>query len=334
MSVFLIGEVGSTHDGSFGNAKSAIDVAAECGVDAVKFQMHVAEAETLPNAPQPPYFKAEPRMEYFQRTAFSMDQWRDLKAHCEEKGLVFLCSPFSQEAVNRLEELNVAQYKIPSGEVTNLPMLAQIASTGKPVLLSSGMSSWTELDAAVDTILKRHRNLTVLQCTSEYPCEYDRAGLNVMAEMRERYDLPVGLSDHTLTIYAPMAATVLGATVIEKHYTLSRRMYGSDAQHSLEPDDLADMVNGVRAIESMMAHPVDKGDVSPFTVMKETFEKSLVSLVDVAQGTTITREMIGIKKPGTGIPPGKLDEVVGKVAARRIGESTVLTWDDFKDRAS
>ena len=143
MAVFLIGEVGSTHDGSFGNAKCAIDVAAECGVDAAKFQMHIAEAETLADAPAPPYFKAEPRMEYFRRTAFSLEQWRELKAYSEERGLVFLCSPFSTEAVEQLELLGISQYKIPSGEVTNLPMLERIASTGKPVLLSSGMSSWS-----------------------------------------------------------------------------------------------------------------------------------------------------------------------------------------------
>jgi N-acetylneuraminate synthase len=150
--VLLIAEVGSVHDGSFGNAKCLIDVAAECGADAVKFQTHIAEAETLRDAPMPPYFTGEPRFEYFQRTVFNEAQWRELKAHCQARGVEFLSSPFSVEAVELLEEVGIERYKIPSGEVTNLPYLEHIAQTGKPVLLSSGMSSWAELDEAVNTI--------------------------------------------------------------------------------------------------------------------------------------------------------------------------------------
>ena len=332
MGVFLIAEVGSTHDGSLGNARCLVDVAAECGVDAVKFQMHIAEAESLPNAPAPSYFKAEPRMEYFRRTAFSMKQWRELKAYVEEMGMVFLCSPFSAEAVERLEELDTAKYKIPSGEVTNLPMLELIASTGKPVLLSSGMSSWAELDAAVETIRRHHDRLTVLQCTSEYPCSYGDVGLNIMLEMKQRYGLQVGLSDHTLTTYAPLAAATLGASAIEKHITLSRRMYGSDARHSLEPPDLAEMVRGVRAVESMLAHGVDKDDIDRFRDMKDTFEKSVVSTQDITAGAVVTRQMLGIKKPGTGIAARRIDEVAGKRAARAIKADSLLAWDDLQER--
>jgi len=332
MAVFIIAEIGSTHDGSFGNAGCAIDTVAEIGADAVKFQTHEAEAETLASAPMPPYFKGEPRMDYFNRTAFSTDQWRELKARAEERDLVFLSSPFSIAAVKMLEELRMAQYKIPSGEVSNLPMLEVIAETGKPVLLSSGMSSWAELDEAVATIRRYHDNLTVLQCTTEYPCPPEQVGLNVMVEMRERYGLPVGISDHTNTIYAPIAAAVLGATVIEKHFTFSKRMYGSDARNSMEPHEFAQMVNGIRAVETMLSHPVDKGDASRFKVMKETFEKSLVSEVDIPQGTVLTREMIGEKKPGTGIPAKRLDEIVGAHAKRRIEHDTLLKLEDLELR--
>jgi len=329
MRTLIVAEIGSTHDGSFGNARCLIDAAAECGVDAVKFQTHIAEAETLPDAPMPPYFKGEPRFEYFRRTAFTRAQWTDLKTHAESQGLVFLSSPFSVEAVELLEEIGIRQYKVPSGEVTNLPMLEMIAQIRKPVLLSSGMSSWAELGKAVNTILKYHNRLTVLQCTSEYPCPYEQVGLNVMLQMRERYGLPVGLSDHTLTNYAAFAAVTLGATVIEKHLTLSRRMYGSDARHSLEPDELTDLVRGIRAIEIMLSSKVDKDGISRFAVMKETFEKSIVSLVDIPEGIVITETMIGIKKPGTGIPAKRFGEVVGKRTRRHIPKDTLIREDDL-----
>ena len=177
-------------------------MAAEAGVDAVKFQTHIASAETTRNAPMPPYFKGEPRYQYFERTAFSPDQWQQLKTRCEEKGVKFLSSPFSNEAVDLLDSVGVDSFKVGSGEITNLPMLEKIAQTGKMVILSSGMSSWAELDTAVQTIRHHHENIIVLQCTSEYPCPYEEVGLNIMVEMAERYQLPVGLSDHTLTTYA------------------------------------------------------------------------------------------------------------------------------------
>lgn len=330
MSVTVIAEIGSVHDGSFGNAKGLIDVAAECGADVVKFQTHIASAETLPDAPMPPYFTGEPRYEYFKRTAFSFEQWRELKAHCDTRGVEFMSSPFSVEAVELLEKVGIQRYKVPSGEVTNLPYLEAIAQTGKPALLSSGMSSWAELDAAVDIILRQHNRLTVLQCTSEYPCPYELVGLNVMLEMKERYRLPVGLSDHTLTNYAAYAAVVLGASVIEKHFTLSRHMYGSDAKHSVEPAEFADLVRGIRAVEMMLASTLDKNAIDRFKAMKETFEKSLVALVDIPAGAIITREIIGVKRPGTGIPAARMGEVVGRRSARRILADSVLTESDIQ----
>ena len=329
-AVIIIAEVGSVHDGSFGNAKCMIDVVTECGADAVKFQTHIAAAETLRDAPMPPYFKGEPRYEYFQRTAFSLDQLLTLKAHCEAQGVEFLSSPFSIEAVELLESVGVTRYKVPSGEVTNLPLLEAIAQTDKPALLSSGMSSWAELDEAVKTILRHHNRLTVLQCTSEYPCPYEEVGLNVMREIRERYGLPVGLSDHTLTNYAAFAAVTLGASVIEKHLTFSRHMYGSDARHSLEPAEFADLVQGIRAIESMLASPVDKDAVAArLQEMKDIFEKSVVSLVDIPDGTVITAEMVSVKKPGTGIPARRLSEIIGRTTCRHVAKDQLLNEEDL-----
>ena len=328
--VFVIAEVGSVHDGSFGNAQKLIDAAAGCGVDAVKFQTHIAAAETLRDAPMPPYFEGEPRYEYFERTGFNREQWKALKAHCQENTVEFLSSPFSIEAVELLEAIGVVRYKVPSGEVTNLPLLEVIAQTGKPMLLSSGMSSWAELDEAVNTILRRHDRLTVLQCTSEYPCPYEEVGLNVMLAMRERYEVPVGLSDHTLTNYAALAAVTLGASVIEKHLTFSRRMYGSDARHSLEPDEFADLVQGIRAIETMLASEVDKDAMAArLQGMKDIFEKSVVSLVEIPAGTVITAGMVGVKKPGTGIPARRLGEMIGQRAARNIPKDHLLSEEDL-----
>jgi N,N'-diacetyllegionaminate synthase len=329
-SVLIIAEVGSVHDGSFGNALQLIDASAACGVDAVKFQTHLSEAETLRNAPMPPYFKGEPRFDYFKRTAFSVDQWRLLRDRCVERNVLFLSSPFSEEAVDLLEEIGMEQYKIPSGEVTNLPLLEKIARLGKPILLSSGMSSWDELDKAVEITRSQGAPVTVLQCTSDYPCPYDQVGLNVLGEMRERYGLPVGLSDHTITPYATLAAVTLGATVVERHFTFSRLMYGSDARHSLEPGELADMVKGVRAIEVMRESRVDKSTAARFNGMKEIFQKSLVAGKDLSAGTTLTRESFGIKKPGTGIPAARLGEFIGRRLKKSVSADHLFTEDEFE----
>jgi len=326
----VIAEVGSVHDGSFGNARSLIDAAAASGADAVKFQTHIAEAETLRDAPAPPYFRGEPRFEYFERTAFTPEQWKAIREHCTEQGVEFLSSPFSIEAVELLEKVGVGRYKIGSGEVTNIPLLEVVARTGRPILLSSGMSTWAELDEAVEVIRRHHDRLTLLQCTSEYPCPAEEVGLNVMLEMRDRYDLDVGLSDHTLSNYAAFAAVALGARVVEKHFTFSRLMYGSDARHSLEPSELEDLVRGVRAIEATLAHPVDKDVVAArLRPMKDIFEKSVVAVVDIPAGTVIDETMLAVKKPGTGIPARRLGEVAGRRASRFIQMDTLLKEDDF-----
>ena len=326
--VCVIAEVGSVHDGSFGNARQLVDVAAEAGADVVKFQTHIAEAETLRNAPMPPYFKGEPRFEYFERTAFTIEQWIELKAQCDDRGIEFMSSPFSIEAVQLLERVGVARYKVGSGEISNIPMLEVIGRTGKPVILSSGMSSWSELDAAIEVIRKYHDRIVVLQCTSAYPCSYGEVGLNVMLELQQRYQLPVGLSDHTLTIYAPVAAVALGAMMIEKHLTFSRKMYGSDARHSLEPEEFQEMVAGIRATELMVGVVVDKDAAAArLRNMKDTFEKSVVAAVEIPAGAMLTSEMLAVKKPGTGIPARRLPELIGRRTSRTIPKNTMIPKD-------
>lgn len=323
-------EVGSVHDGSLGNAIKVIDVAARAGADAVKFQTHIAEAETLRDAPMSPYFMAEPRYEYFERTSFSKDQWREIRQACGAHNIEFHSSPFSHEAVALLEDVGVTRYKIASGEVTNFSLLEAVAQTGKPVTLSSGMSSWQELDDAVDCLRRHHDCITVLQCTSAYPCPYDLVGLNVMAEMKDRYGLAVGLSDHTLKPYASLAAVVLGATAIEKHITFSRLMYGSDAPHSLEPLEFSSLVEGIRAIEVMLASPVNKDKlVKDLEDTKRVFEKSVVSVEPISAGTVIAASMVAVKKPGTGIPARRLNDVIGRRAKRDIPKDSLLREEDL-----
>jgi N-acetylneuraminate synthase len=324
MGVFVIAEAGMNHDGSLGNAIRLAEVAAECGADAVKFQLHDAVAETTRDAPAPPYFTHESRWEYFERTAFTDAQWLTLREACRAAGIEFLCSVFSLEAVERLERLGVERYKIGSGEVSNLELVRRVAATGKQMLLTSGMSSWAELDAAVEAAGDR---VVVLQCTSEYPTPPERVGLNVLAELSTRYGRPVGLSDHTLGPYAAFAAVALGATVVEKHFTLSRELYGPDARFGAEPHELEDLVDGIRAIETMLESPVDKDDLAPYAEMKRVFEKSVVAVADIPAGAVLERDMLAAKKPGTGIPARLLPELIGRRARTDIAADTVLTED-------
>jgi N-acetylneuraminate synthase len=324
----IIAEIGSVHDGSFGNAIKLIEAAAACGADAVKFQTHIAEAETLADAPMPSYFTGEPRMAYFRRTGFLPDQWRQLCEACRRCGVVFLSSPFSLEAVDLLEDIGVAAYKVPSGEVSNIPLLEKIAATGKAVLLSSGMSSWAELDAAV-AALRGGGPITLLQCSSAYPCPPERVGLNVLADMRSRYGLPVGLSDHTTGPAAAFAAAALGAILIEKHFAFSRLMYGSDAANAMEPDEFRAMARGLRDIWTMLANPVDKNDLSNYSDMKHVFEKSVVTARPLTQGHSLTLQDLAFKKPGDGIPAARWRELLGRKLRRSAPADHKLALEDL-----
>jgi N,N'-diacetyllegionaminate synthase len=328
LSIRIIAEIGSVHDGSFGNAVKLIEAAAACGADTVKFQTHIAEAETVADAPMPSYFTGEPRMAYFRRTGFSLDQWRELRAACGRCGVNFLSSPFSLEAVDLLESVGVAAYKVPSGEVSNLPLIERIAATGKPVLLSSGMSNWTELDAAV-AALRSGGRITMLQCSSAYPCPPEQVGLNVLAEMRARYGLPVGFSDHTKGPAAAFAAAALGASVIEKHFAFSRLMYGSDAANAMEPEDFCAMAQGLRDIWTMLAHPVDKNDVTPYAEMKRVFEKSIVTARPLGEGHALLRCDLAFKKPGDGIAAARWRELIGRRLRRAAAADHKLCFDDL-----
>lgn len=325
---YIIAEIGSVHDGSFGNACRLIEAAADCGADAVKFQTHIAEAETLADAPAPSYFSAEPRMAYFRRTGFSESQWRELASVAKAADVDFLSSPFSLEAVDLLERIGMIAYKIPSGEVSNIPLLEKVAATGKPVYLSSGMSDWSEVDAAM--VALRDSPVTLMQCTSAYPCPPERVGLNVMLAMGERYHVPVGYSDHTLGSAAAVAAVALGAVTVEKHFAFSRLMYGSDARHSMEPGEFRRFCADLREAAMIIAHPVAKDDLRPFADMKRIFEKSVVTAAGLKQGTILAREHLAFKKPGDGIPAARYRELLGRVLKQDLPADFKIRFEDFE----
>lgn len=325
---YIVAEIGSVHDGSFGNACRLIEEAAASGADAVKFQTHIADAESLASAPSPPYFSEEPRVEYFRRTAFSLQQWKELATVAQSTGIDFLSSPFSLEAVELLEKVGISAYKIPSGEVTNIPMLEKIVEIKKPVYLSSGMSNWDELDLAVD-VLRGGGELTIMQCSSLYPCPEEKVGLNVIPEMRSRYNLSVGFSDHTLGLAASLAAVTLGAVVIEKHFTFSRYMYGSDAKHSMEPKEFANFCNELKSVGKMINSSVDKDDLSPYIEMKKIFEKSVVTSQALKAGTILKKEHFAFKKPGDGISAAEYRQLLGRrvrvdlAAEHKLGKTDI-----------
>ncbi len=328
--VYIIAEIGNMHDGSLGQAKALIKTAAECGVDAVKTQTHDGEAETLPDAPFPPWFNpGETRIGYYNRIAFSKEQYEELIRFAQGLGVTLLSSPFSIKSVDLLESVGMQAYKIPSGEVTHLPYIDHIARLKKPVFLSSGMSNWEELDTAVETIRRHHDQIVLMQCTSEYPCSYERVGLNVLKEMRDRYRLPAGLSDHTEACFMPIAAAAMGACAVEKHFTLSKKMFGPDAPFSMEPDELKHMVQGIRAVGTALSHLVSKNDLSSLKQVKQVFEKSIVAAADLPEGLTVTTEHLTCKKPGGGLPPKIFSRLVGRKLRRPVKHNERVKMEDF-----
>lgn len=327
----VIAEIGMTHDGSLGQAIMLTRGAAACGVDAVKYQLHISAAETIHNAPQPPYFKAEPRYEFFERTAFTKEQWCILRDECHELGVQFIVSPFSIEAVKELEEIGVDAIKLPSGEITNIPYLEYIASTGLPVIVSSGMSSWQELQDCVAIFAAHNCNYAIMQCTSEYPCLPENVGLNVIDEIKEAYPgIPVGLSDHSAGVWAAIAAWMKGATLIEKHFTLSKLMYGPDAKMSMEPDEMTLLCESIKSLETALANPVDKTRVSQFGDMKQIFQKSIVAARDIPAGTVLTGDMLAYKKPGTGLETKYYKDIIGKRTTRDLRFDDLFSKGDIE----
>ncbi|MBI3837562.1 MAG: N-acetylneuraminate synthase family protein [Planctomycetia bacterium] len=326
----VIAEVAQAHDGSLGTAHAYIDAVARAGADAVKFQTHIAAAESTPGEPFRVKFSPQDatRYDYWKRMEFTDPEWQGLFQHARDAGLIFLSTPFSFEAVELLDRLGVPAWKIGSGEVTNLPMLARMAATGRGVMISSGMASWEELDSAVATATAEGAPVAMFQCTTAYPCPAERLGLNVLGELRERYRCPVGLSDHSGTIYASLAAVALGANLLEVHAVLSRECFGPDVKASLTTTQLAQLVEGVRFIERALACPLDKQQVAgEMSELKTMFGKSVVVVRDLPAGHRLAAADLALKKPGTGIPAARLGEVVGRRLTRPVAANTLLAED-------
>ena len=328
---FVVAEVAQAHDGSLGLAHAHIDAAADAGATAVKFQTHIAAAESTRDEPFRVRFSDQDasRFDYWRRMEFTEEQWAGLAAHAHKRGLVFFSSPFSLEAVELLGRIGVPAWKVGSGEVANHALLERMAGTGLPVILSSGMSDLEELDAAV-ALVGSSAPVAVLQCTSAYPVAPDQIGLNVLGEFRERYGCPVGLSDHSGTIFPSLAAVALGASLLEVHLTLDRRMFGPDVASSITTDELAQLVDGARIISTSLAAPVDKSAAArELADVRSMFGRSVAPTRALTAGTTLTADDLTLKKPGTGIPPAELASLVGRALRRDVRPDALLHEDDL-----
>jgi N,N'-diacetyllegionaminate synthase len=329
----IIGEVGQNHDGSLGLAHAFIDAIANAGADAVKFQTHLAAAESTTDEPWRVKFSHQDltRRDYWKRMEFDEAGWHGLAKHAADRGLAFISSPFSIEAVDLLARVGVAAWKVASGEVSHGALLDRLALFPAPVLLSSGMSTLDELEVAVNRLKGHGLPLTVLQTTSAYPCAPEQVGLNLLAVFRERFGCPVGLSDHSGTIFPGLAVATLGAAAIEVHVTLSREMFGPDVPASITTVELRQLVDGVRFIERMMASAVDKDTAAEaMSPMRALFTRSLALRDSLPAGTVLEPEHLTLKKPGTGIPSTRLDDVVGRRLLLAVGPERLLRETDLE----
>ncbi len=332
-SCTVIAEVAQAHDGSLGMAHAFIDAVASTGAHAIKFQTHIASAESTPLEPWRKKFSLQDasRYDYWRRMEFAPEQWQGLRRHADEKGLLFLSSPFSMQAMDLLAAVGVAGWKVASGEVANIPMLQRMAVDNIPVILSSGMSDYTELDNAVAIFQGHSSPLAVLQCATRYPCPPEEVGLNVMQSFRSRYQgVAVGLSDHSATVYPGLAAVTLGAQVIEVHATLGRDMFGPDVTASLTIAEIRQLVEGVRFIEAMLSSPVDKASLSEdLKQVRAIFTKSLVAAGDLPAGHILIEGDLAAKKPGDGVAVNKLSQFIGHTLKRALRRDEKIDWNDI-----
>ena len=329
---FVIAEIAQAHDGSVGILHSLIDVAASTGVDAVKFQVHIAEAESSALEPFRVRFSSvdQTRFDYWKRMELSVAQWADLKRRCEAVGVEFLATPFSNAAVDLLEGIGVKRYKVGSGDLANPLLLERLARTGKEVILSTGLGALEEIDAAVTLMRERNVPVAVLQCTTKYPTAAADIGLPWLARLHERYTCPVGLSDHSGTIYAPLGACALGATVLESHITFDKRMFGPDAKASLTVDDFAQLVRGVRFMEDARRDGPEKLIDEGKQELRRMFGKALAVNRDLQAGDTLRFEDMESKKPADGgLPVGKMTEIIGRRLRRSKKRWDFLMPDDL-----
>lgn len=329
--VFVIGEVAQAHDGSLGTAHAYIDVLADAGADAVKFQTHYAQYESTLQEPWRVKFsyQDDSRYDYWRRMEFTEEQWSGLKEHAEQRGLVFMSSPFSIQAAEMLDRLGMRVWKVASGEVSDPWLLEFILKTGKPIIFSTGMSSYQKIEDYLKTI-PRETELAIMQCTTKYPSPPEDVGLNCMLDMMKRYGVPVGLSDHSGDIFAPLAAVSLGARVIETHICMNKMDFGPDVKASLTPDQFQQMVTGIRQITTMLETKVDKDALAEQLCRSSTiFSKSVYAARDIEPGEIFTKENLALKKPCYGIPAREVNAVLGKVAQKTYQKDELITLENM-----
>jgi len=330
---YIIAEIGQAHDGSLGILHSYIDAVASTGVDAIKFQTHIAEAESSALEEFRINFSYEDktRFDYWKRMSFSFDQWQEIKAHCENVGVEFLSTPFSNQAVKWLELLDIKMFKVGSGDVSNYLMLDQIGKTGKPIILSSGLSSLEDIEGSLNFLSRYDSEVAVLQCTTKYPTEFEDVGLNVMADIRKRFTVKTGISDHSGSIFPALAAASLGADFIEVHTVFDRRMFGPDSSSSLTIDELKEMVKGVRSIDKMLSSSIDKSQSFVEPNLKKIFGKTLCINKNKSAGSRINIDDLDGKKPaGQGVTVTEFEKVVGKKLTREIQQWEFIQEADYE----
>ena len=328
---FIIAEAGVNHNGSLVTAKKLIDAAVKAGADAVKFQAFKAESLVSKYAPKAEYQKettssAETQLEMLKRLELDKDALAELINYCKKKKITFLSSPFDLESIKLLVELGLRIFKIPSGEITNLPYLKKIGSLNKRVIISTGMASLNEIRTALDVLLRsgtRKNNITILHCNTAYPTPMQDVNLRAMLTIKDRFDIAVGYSDHTLGVYVPVAAVALGASVIEKHFTLDTNMKGPDHKASIEPDQLKEMVTAIRNIEKAIGNGIKMPSPSEIR-NREIVRKSIVAARCIKKGEVFNDDDLSFKRPGTGISPAKLREVIGSISKKDFNKDDLI----------
>jgi len=323
MSVFIIAEAGVNHNGSIELAYKLIDVAIESGANAIKFQTFKAENLVSKNAQKADYQKEttdalESQFDMIKKLELNMETHKELIAYCQEKGIMFLSTPFDHESIDLLSDLGLKIFKVPSGEITNLPYLRHIGSLGKQVILSTGMSNLREIRDALNILINAgtfKSHITVLHANTMYPTPMEDVNLNAMLTIQAEFNIAVGYSDHTLGIEVDIAAVAMGASIIEKHFTLDKTMDGPDHKASLEPEDLKAMVSSIRNIEKALGGSEKKPSPSESANI-EIVRKSIVASKSIKKGELFTEKNITTKRPGTGISPMEWDSILGKVAER------------------
>lgn len=326
---FVIAEVGINHEGEIDKALTLVDAAVEAGADCVKFQSHIVAAEMIPTDMKPGRISDERLWDIIKRCELSEEEEREIKRYCERKGIMYLCTPFSREAADRLEMMNVVGFKIGSGECNNIPLIRHIARKGLPIILSTGMNDLNSICQSVDVIQEHGCPLMLMHCTSVYPTPYEHVRLGAIEQLRKTYGVPVGLSDHSMGIYACLGAVALGACALEKHFTISRQWPGPDNPISIEPDELAELVKGVRAVA--LARGGEKAVLSIEEPMIAFAYASVVSTEAIREGEVFTSENTWVKRPGTGpIRARRLEDVLGRRAARDVQPNRPISPEDIE----